>query len=108
MALIFDMDDALAGFLQPITLRKIVSTTVDFVKTETITDTIIDAVVQPAQLETLNKDKIDYGLDYQRVDTKAEITTEDQIVYKNRKYKWFQRGRYDDYGFYSAVFEEIK
>lgn len=101
-----DMSDALDGLTQPVTYKQITTTTVDFVPTETVTTTTIDAVVQPARLADLNIEQVDYSKRYLQVHSVSPLVINDFIEWQGKDHKIIQLGPYQDYGFYEAVAEE--
>lgn len=93
---------------QPIKLFKITTTIVDHKPVEEEVESSIKAVVQPAQKEKLNKDKIDYSLRYVQVHSLEAVLMNDIIEHKNVRYKAFEDADYSDYGYYEIIMEEQK
>jgi len=93
---------------QPIKLIKIVETIVNHRPVETETTTDIRAVIQPADKEKINKDGLDYSLEYIQVHSLDGIQINDIIEYKGKRYRAYENSNYSDYGYYENIMEEIK
>lgn len=93
---------------QPIKLIKVTTTVVNHKPVEAEVESTIKAVVQPAQKEKLNKDKIDHSLKYVRVHSVDEIVMNDIIEHQGIRYKAFEDADYSDYGYYEIIMEEQK
>lgn len=98
------MDD----FLQPVILKTVTTTSVDFEETETVTTQSIEAVVQPAGKDKLTADNIDYSLEYQTIHSKTQLLEGQYIQYAGKDFKIISVLPYGDYGYYEAVGEETK
>lgn len=103
-----DMADVLDEFSQPITLSRITQTIVGHRPVDTATAVSIMAVVQPAQKDKINSDIIDWNLAYYQVHSKQAILVNDQMLYQGTNYKAVELAQYGDYGYYEALFEQIK
>lgn len=106
--MILDMSDALGGLTQSVTLKSVTTATVDFVETETITSATIAAVVQPASMEQINPDLVDWSLKYIQVHSESVLLLGERISWLGDDYKIIQRGNYYGYGFNEVFAEEIK
>lgn len=94
---------------QSIIKRTKVITSVDFEKSEVITDVEIRASVQPADEEVIQKEKLDYSLEYLMVhNSTVPLEINDFIVYKSKEYKIIRKLDYSDYGFVMPIAEEVK
>lgn len=96
------------NFSIPVKLFKIATTIVNHKPVETETESSIKVVVQPAQKEKLNKDKIDWSLRYVQVHSLDQIVMNDEIEYKGVRYKAFEDADYSEYGYYEIIMEEQK
>ena len=105
---ILDMSDALDGFEQPTTLKTKRTFTVDFEEFEECTDSIISAVIQPAQKEDLNIDNIDWSKSYILAHSVEEFKINDVITWCGMDYKIISMGNFKDYCYYEGVGEEVK
>jgi len=92
----------------PLSLVKVTTTIVNHVPTETEVISNIKAVVQPADKDKINKDKLDYTLKYIQVNNLEEILINDIVEYKGIRYKAFENADYTDYGYYESIMEQIK
>ncbi len=104
-----DMSDVLTEWSQPVKLKTVSVTTIDFVETETIVSADIMAVVQPADPEKLNVDQIDFSLEYIQVHSVSPMAINQYIEWNGRDFKLvpFRKG-YGQYGYVEVVGEETK
>ena len=105
---ILDMSDALEGFQQSVTLTKETITTVDFEEVSSKVNSVILAVVQPAQKEDLTTVNIDWSKSYISVHSTSEIKINNILNCCGIDYKIVSISNYKDYCFYEAIGEEIK
>lgn len=103
-----NMSRTVKRFSVPVKLLKITTSIVNHKPVETETESTIKVVVQPAQKEKLNKDKIDYSLQYVQVHSLDAINIGDVIEYKSIRYKAIEDVNYSDYGYYENIMEEQK
>jgi hypothetical protein len=103
-----DMSEMLEGFEQDVILRKRTTTTVDFVPTESITDTDIMAVVQVPDDETKRAENLDYSKTYQQFHSVSVLAMNDFIIYSGTEYKIVRLCAHGDYGYYEAIGEQVK
>ena len=103
-----NVSDALDCFLQTVKLKTVSVTSVDFEETETVTESNIRSVVQPADKDKLNADNIDWSLEYMWFHTKFNIEIGQYIEYQGKDYKIIDLKRYGDYGYFEATGEETK
>lgn len=108
MSFILDMSDALDGLTQRVTKKVITVTTVDFVETETVVETTIDAVVQPADMDTLKIDQIDYNKRYLEVHSTTPLAVGEVIVWNGTDHEVIRLGDYQDYNFFDGIAEQVK
>ena len=104
-----DMSDVLTEWSQPVKLKTVTETTVDFVPTRTVVAANILAVVQPADPEKLQVDQIDYSLEYIQVHSVTPMAIGQYIEWNGRDFKLvpFRKG-YGQYGYVEVVGEETK
>lgn len=104
-----DMSDVLAEWSQPVVLKTVTETTIDFVPKETISAVSIQAVVQPADPERLQVDQVDYALEYIQVHSVTPMAIGQYIEWDGRDFKLvpFRKG-YGQYGYAEVVGEETK
>jgi len=104
-----DMSDVLTEWSQPIKLKTVTETTVDFVPTTTIVVENIVAVVQPADPEKLKVEQIDFSLEYIQIHSVSAMAIGQYVEWDGRDFKLvpFRKG-YGQYGYTEAVGEETK
>lgn len=104
-----DMSDVLTEWSQPVKLKTVTETTLDFVPTRTVTAASIMAVVQPADAEKLQVDQIDYSLEYIQIHSVTPMAIGQYIEWDGRDFKLvpFRKG-YGQYGYSECVGEETK
>lgn len=102
-----DMSDVLTEWLQPVKLKTVTTTSVDFVETEVVTVADIMAVVQPADPEKLQVDQIDYSLEYIQIHSVTAMAIGQYVEWDGRDFKLvpFRKG-YGQYGYVEVVGEE--
>ncbi len=103
-----NMSRTVKNFSIPVKLFKVTTTIVQHKPVENYVESSIKCVVQPAQKEKLNKDKIDWSLRYIQVHSIDQILIDDEIEYKGIRYKAFEDGDYSEYGYYENIMEEQK
>lgn len=103
------MSDVLTEWSQPVKLKTVTETTLDFVPTRTVTAASIMAVVQPADAEKLQVDQIDYSLEYIQIHSVTPMAIGQYIEWDGRDFKLvpFRKG-YGQYGYSECVGEETK
>lgn len=104
-----DMSDVLTEWSQPVKLKTVTTTSVDFVETQAVLVFDIMAVVQPADPEKLQVDQIDYSLEYIQVHSVSPMAIGQYIEWDGRDFKLvpFRKG-YGQYGYVEVVGEETK
>ena len=104
-----DMSDVLTEWSQPVKLKTVTETTLDFVPTRIVAAASIMAVVQPADPEKLQVDQIDYSLEYIQIHSVTAMAIGQYIEWDSRDFKLvpFRKG-YGQYGYSECVGEETK
>jgi hypothetical protein len=104
-----DMSAVLTDWSQPIILKTVTITTLDFVPTTVVAATDIMAVVQPADPEKLQVDQIDFSLEYIQIHSVSPMAIGQYVQWNGRDFKLvpFRKG-YGQYGYTEAVGEETK
>lgn len=104
-----DMSDVLTEWSQPIKLKTVTETTVDFVPTRKVSVVSIMAVVQPADPEKLQVDQIDYSLEYIQIHSVSPMAIGQYVEWQGRDFKLvpFRKG-FGQYGYVECVGEETK
>jgi len=103
-----NLSGVVKSFSQEVIHHKISTVIENHRKVESETTSTINAMIQPQETTKLNKEKVDYTLKYILVHSTDEIGFDDYITYKQKKYKCFEVGEWNDYGFFIVVMEEIK
>ena len=103
-----NMASAVKGFSVPVKLLKVATSIVNHKPVEVETESTIKVVIQPAQKEKLNKDKIDFSLQYVQIHSLDAINIGDMIEYKSIMYKAIEDADYSEYGYYEIIMEEQK
>lgn len=102
-----DMSAVLTDWSQPIKLKTVTETTVDFVPTTVVVVEEILAVVQPADAEKLMVDQINYALEYIWIHSVTRMAIGQYVEWQGRDYKLVpSRKGYHQYGYTEAVGEE--
>lgn len=106
--MLLNLSKTIKRLSQPVKLIRITTDIVNHKPEETETEINIKAVIQPANKEKINKDKLDWSLKYILVHSTDEIVIGDLIVHKNIRYKSFEDADYSDYGYYESIMEQQK
>lgn len=97
--MILDVSDALGDWQQPVLLKTVTTTTVDFVPTTAVTGVVIQAVVQPTKKTILNADTLDWSRAHYTFHTMTPLLKGQLIEYKGKDYKLIEDGQFEDYGY---------
>ena len=104
-----DMSDVLTEWAQPIKLKTVTETTVDFVPSIVVVAADVFAVIQPADPEKLNVSQIDFSLEYIQVHSVSPMVVGQYVEWFGRDFKLVPSRRgYGQYGYTEAVGEETK
>ena len=104
-----DMSEVLTEWSQPVVLKTVSETTVDYIPTVTIVDANIMAVVQPADPEKLKVEQIDFSLEYIQIHSVSPMAIGQYVEWGGRDFKLVpSRKGYGQYGYTEAVGEETK
>jgi len=103
-----NLSAVLQTFEQTVKLKTIIQTVSNHRPQESESTTLIKAVVQPEQPENLNIDNLNYSLRYINVHSTAAMSVRDKIEYKDTDYRIIRVSRFDDYGYYRSIAEEVK
>lgn len=104
-----DMSAVLTDWSQPVILKTVTETTIDFIPVVNIAAANIMAVVQPADPEKLQVDQIDFSLEYIQIHSVSPMAIGQYVQWNGRDFKLvpFRKG-YGQYGYTEAVGEETK
>lgn len=103
-----NMSDVLTAWEQPVLIKTVANTTVDFEPVIVVAGRTQNCVVQVAEKENLQLDTINWALEYLMVHSKAGVEMSELLEYKGRDFIIVQRGPWTDYGYTEAVAEETK
>jgi len=103
-----DVSDTLDCFLQAVTLKTVTITSVDFNEARTVAETPLQAVIQPADMDKLIADNIDWSLSYFQAHTKTALSVGQYINYNSKDFKIIGIKDFSDYGYYESLIEEVK
>ena len=106
--MILDMSQALNTLEQEATIKKVTTTSSDFVETEIVIVREQWCVIQVADKDKLNSDTIDYSNAYLMVHSSGPLENGELIEYKCKDYKFIGEGEWSDYGYYEQLAEETK
>lgn len=106
--IVMDMSDAFDGLIQPVILRTVTTTTVDFVPTDSTVDEPIQAVCQRPELDKLQIEQIDYDLEYITAHSITAMVVGQFIIWNDKTYKIVSGKEYPDYNYYKVIAEEVK
>lgn len=99
---------AVLRYSQPVILKTVTRTSVDFQKTTSVETESITATVQPLSREKLKTLDIDRSLDYKWFHSTNAFDIGQYIEYKGKNYRLIERAEWQDYGYFEAVGEEHK
>ena len=104
-----DMSEVLTEWSQPVVLKTVTVTTIDFIETRIVDAVVIPAVVQPADPEKLKVEQIDFSLEYIQIHSVSPMAIGQYVEWLGRDFKLvpFRKG-YGQYGYTEAVGEETK
>lgn len=105
-----NMSDALTEWEQPIKLKTVTSTTVNFEPVTVVAVETIKAVVQPADKTKLQIDSLDWSKEYVTCHKRGSGIEMGQFIeWDGRDFKVIgPNGNYKNYGFIEVVAEETK
>lgn len=99
------MYEALQGWLQPLTIKTITTTTSDFIPTVSVDCKPFQAVVQPTKKTGLNADQLDWSRVHYTFHSGSGVNYGDLVEYKGNDYKIISIADYSDYGFFESIGE---
>jgi hypothetical protein len=103
-----DMAETLEEWQEPYTVKTVTRITVDFVDADVVVGRTVQAVVQPAEMEKINPEIIDWSKKYQQIHSPDELLIGEYLVYQGEDYKIVADGDYQRYGFSEVVAEQTK
>ena len=98
----------LSGWTVPVVLKTETVTTTDFVETSVVSETTIQAVIQPETPESLRSDNIDWSLKYVRIHSETALAVGQFVEFEAQDYKVISVTDYSAYGYYTAFGEQTR
>jgi hypothetical protein len=103
-----DLDGDFDDLMQDLTLIRVNQVVIDYKPVNEETTEIVQAVIQVADPNKINVDKLDISKKHLQVNTKSNIEMGDLCEYRGDRYKAIALEDYNDYGYMEAYFEEVK
>lgn len=103
-----NLSQTVKRFSVPTQLMKVSTAIVNHKPYYTGIESNIKVVIQPAQKEKLNIDRINWSLKYIQVHSVDCIYLSDIITHKGILYQAYEDADYSDYGYYEIIMEEYK
>ena len=100
-----DVSDALDGWTQPLTVKTVTKTTVDFQPVMTVTATTLECMAQPTKRTLLNADTLDWQQDHYTFLSYELIENGQFIEYQGKDYKIVTDNNWTPYGYSRAIGE---
>lgn len=100
------MTIGLIGLTQPLKLKTVTTTSVDFEETEVITVVTFQGAVHPAQKQKLNPETVDWSKQYIKCFSETVLDIGKFIEYKSKDFKIIELGNYSEYGYHVGIGEE--
>lgn len=100
-----NVKNALTGWMQPVKVKAVTRTTVDFVLSESVTVRTIPAVVQPTQKTNLNADTLNWSQPHITIHTPERVHLGEVIEWMAADYKVVEVADWSQYGYFEAVCE---
>jgi hypothetical protein len=100
-----NVSSALLGWTQPVLVKTVTTTTVDFVETEVVTGKTVQAVVQPTKKTTLNADTLDWSQPHITLHSQTLLSLGQLVERNGADYKVVE---VTDYGYCEAVCEATR
>jgi hypothetical protein len=103
-----DMSETLEEWVLPYPIKTVTRLTSDFEPADVVTSRTVAAVVQPADMEKINPDLIDWSRKYIQVHAAEPIAVGEFIEYEGEDYKFMGGRGYQLYGFDERIAEQTK
>lgn len=105
---ILDVSDALDEWLQPVTIKTVATTTVNFVKSESVAGRTQQCVVQQLKQNDLIKRQLDLTLRHIRVHSHHAIDEGELVEYRGKDYRVLHPSEWSGYGYVEVDAVETK
>ena len=103
-----NVSSAPLGWTQPVPVKTVTTTTVDFVETEVVTGETVQAVVQPTKKTTLNADTLDWSQPHITLHSQTLLSLGQLVERNGADYKVVEVQDWTDYGYCEAVCEATR
>ena len=103
-----NVSSAPLGWTQPVLVKTVTTTTVDFVETEAVTGKTVQAVVQPTKKTTLNADTLDWSQSHITLYSQTLLSLGQLVERNGADYKVVEVQDWTDYGYCEAVCEATR
>ncbi len=100
-----NVKNALTGWMQPVKVKAVTRTTVDFVLSESVTVRVIPAVVQPTQKTNLNAATLNWSQPHITIHTPERVHLGEVVEWMAADYKVVEVADWSQYGNCEAVCE---
>lgn len=105
---VLDVSEALDEWSRPTTIKTVTTTTVDFVKTETVVARTQDCVIQSAQKDKLQVGQIDWTKEYIWLHSPDAIAVGELVEHNGKDYKVLPPAQWRGYGYADWIAEEVR
>jgi hypothetical protein len=99
---------ALLDWTEPLTLKTVTRTSVNFIETETTTTTTIQAVVQPASPQAIRAEQLDWSLRHLTLHSESAMAVGQFVSFEGGDYKIVSVRDYSAYGYFEATAEQTR
>lgn len=103
-----NVSNAVARWAGSYTVKTVTRQTVDFVPADVVTSRIVQALVQPAKMEDLNPDQIDWSKEYLTVHSLTALVDGDLLEYEGEDFKIIGAGKWLSFGYMEVLAEQTK
>jgi len=103
-----DVSSALLGWTQPVLVKTVTETTVDFKPVTIVTGSTVQAVIQPTKKTLLNADTLDWSQPHITLHSETLLELGQLVEHRGADYKVVEQQDWLDYGYCEAVCEATK
>lgn len=103
-----NVSSALLGWTQPVLVKTVTETTVDFKPVTVVTGKNVQAVIQPTKKTQLNADTLDWSQPHITLHSETLLVLGQLVEHKAADYKVVEVQDWTDYGYCEAVCEATR
>lgn len=103
-----NLENTVTTFSQSLTFKEITQTVVNYKPVISEVTVIKWGVIFPSIKEDLQALTVDKSISYYTVLTILDININDRLSYKGKEFKQVSKEDFSDYGYYRAIYEELK